>query len=251
MQGLFEKGVLVSVLQSFIIVFLFSFMTIISNPPLVSKNKWYPSNTTFYQALGLPLYCTNRNSRHLEYLLTWELSSSCNSWPEQQKASIWAAEQPGCSYCHNRLRNTLCSPEELNRQKTLGWDVGDETFSISSWAENAPRARAGVFQTASAKRHEAQEEQSSSTWCWWAAPLQSLEGSETVGREGIMVLKLKLQAAFPWQCWDIAWCFIIIFQEPPPSCPNFQLTVEPFPVGIANIPQTGQGGQKGAFCIGQ
>lgn len=44
----------------------------------------------------------------------------------------------------------------------------------------------------------------------------------------IAALKLKLQAAFPWQCWDIAQCFVIMFEEPPPSCSNFQLTVVSF-----------------------
>lgn len=73
-------------------------------------------------------------------------------------------------YYHNRLRNTLCSPEELNRQKTLGRGAGEETFSISSWAENTPWARAGLLQTFLAKKQEAQAVQSSSTWCWGAAP---------------------------------------------------------------------------------
>lgn len=153
-----------------------------------------------------------------------KLISVWSSWSGQQKASLPALGQPVYFYCHKRLGNTLCCPKELNRQKTLGWDTGDETFSISSWVENAPRARAGLLQTSLARRQEAQ---SSSTWFWGAAPLQSLEGSETIGREAITAPKLNLQAAFPWLCWDIAGCFIIMHWEPPPSCPNFQLKLYP------------------------
>lgn len=160
MQGLFEKEMLVSVLQSFTIVLPSSLMAMMSSATICllwAKNtNWYSSNTNSHQASGLLKYCLDANSRHLEYLLTWKLSSAWNSWSGHQKAFVPALGQPLYFYCHDRLRNTLHTPEELNWQKTLGWDAGGETFSISSWAENAPRARAGLLQTFSARRQEAQ-----------------------------------------------------------------------------------------------
>lgn len=247
MQGLFEKGMLVSVLQSFTIVLPSSLMAMISSAIihlLWAKNmNWCPSNTNSYQALGLPKYCLDANSRHLEYLLTWKLR---NCWSGHQKAFVPALGQPLYFYCHNRLRNTLHTPKELNRQKTLGWDAGDETFSISSWAENAPRARAGLLQTFSARRQEAQVVQWSSALCWGAAPQQLLQGSETLGREAVTAPKLKLQAAFPWQCWDTACCFIIMFWKPPPSCPDFQLAF--IPIVIANTLQMGRKTGRTILC---
>lgn len=133
------------------------------------------------------------------------------SWSGRQNASVPALGQPVYFYCHNRLRNTLRSPEELNRQKTLGRDAGDETFRTRSWAENALGARAGLLQTSWVKKQEAQAVQSSPARWWGAAPLQLLEGSEAVGTEAITAPKLELQAAFPWQRWDIARCFVITF----------------------------------------
>lgn len=100
--------------------------------------NWYSSNTNSHQALGLPSYCIDVNSRHLAYPLTWKSGLAWNSRSGQQKTSVPALGQAVYFYCHNRLRNAPRSPEELNRQKTPGQDAGNETFSISILGRKCP-----------------------------------------------------------------------------------------------------------------